>query len=103
MRLRRLLAFASALALVHPAAAQVATNIAPDVAAGFATGTNVTQAGAVTTIAGGVRAGANLFHSFATFDLGAGDVARWTAADPAGVANIVNRVTGGAFSTIAGT
>ncbi|MDB5451887.1 MAG: filamentous hemagglutinin N-terminal protein, partial [Caulobacteraceae bacterium] len=98
-----LLAFASALAVAHPAAAQVATNIAPDVAAGFATGTNVTRAGAVTTIAGGVRAGANLFHSFATFDLGAGDLARWTAADPAGVANIVNRVTGGAFSTIAGT
>jgi filamentous hemagglutinin family protein len=98
-----LLFFASALALAHPASAQVATNIAPDVAAGFTTGTQVTRAGAVTTIAGGVQAGANLFHSFTTFDLGTGDTARWTAANPAGVANIVNRVTGGTFSTIAGT
>src|SRR6185436_15263960 len=85
-----------------PAAAQVTTSITPDTAAGFATGSVVSRTGSVVTIAGGARAGGNLFHSFTAFDLGAGDTAAWTAADPAGVANVVNRVTGGRFSTIAG-
>jgi len=99
----RLLGSAAAAALLAGhAVAQVATSIAPDTAAGFATGSMVSRTGSVVTIAGGARAGGNLFHSFATFDLGAGDTAAWTAADPAGVANVINRVTSGRFSTIAG-
>lgn len=100
---RLLLASAALLALATPAAAQVATNITPDAGNAFATGTTITRAGQVTTIDGGARAGANLFHSFTTFDLAAGETARWTASNPTGVANVINRVTGGAYSTIAGT
>jgi filamentous hemagglutinin family protein len=99
----RLLGSAAVAALLAGhAAAQVATSIAPDTAAGFATGSMVSRTGSVITIAGGVRAGGNLFHSFTTFDLGAGDTAAWTAVDATGVANVVNRVTGGRVSTIAG-
>lgn len=100
---RLILASALVLALAGPAGAQVVTDIAADTAAGFATGTSISRVGAVTTIGGGTLAGANLFHSFATFNLGTGDVARWTAGNPGAVANVVNRVTGGGLSTIAGT
>lgn len=104
MKARHLISFAAVtVALAGPAAGQVTTAIVPDAAAGLATGTTITQAGAVTTIDGGVRAGGNVFHSFTTFDLAAGSSARWTAPNPAAVANVVNRVTGGRFSTIAGT
>ena len=81
-----------------PAAAQVVTSITPDATEG----TSVSRAGLVTTIDGGTRAGGNLFHSFADFSLGAGETARWTASNPATVSNVVNRVTGGAVSNIAG-
>ena len=103
MRRAGLLASVAWLALgAAPAAAQVATAIAPDTNA-FATGTLVNRSGSVTTISGGTQAGGNLFHSFTTFNLGQGDTARWTAANPAGVVNVINRVTGGTFSTVAGT
>lgn len=87
-----------------PLAAVAQTAITPDTAAGRGLGTTVTQAGRVVSIDGGTRAGANLFHSFAGFDLGAGDTALWTrsAGDGAQIANVVNRVTGGQPSTIAG-
>ncbi|WP_293675872.1 filamentous hemagglutinin N-terminal domain-containing protein [uncultured Phenylobacterium sp.] len=89
------------LALAAPAATQ--TSITPDTATGLTTGTAISRVGAVTTIAGGTQAGANLFHSFNSFSLGAGEVAAWTASNPTSVANVVNRVTGGGLSTIAGT
>jgi filamentous hemagglutinin family protein len=92
-----------AAVLAQAAAAQVATTITPDTAAAFATGTGVTKAGAVTTISGGVQTGGNLFHSFNTFNLASGETARWTAANAGSVANVINRVTGGGFSTISGT
>ena len=99
----RLLSSIAWLALgAAPAAAQVATAITPDTN-GFATGTSVSTTGSVTTIGGGVLAGGNLFHSFTTFNLGQGATATWTAANPAGVTNLINRVTGGSYSTIAGT
>ncbi|HEY3951681.1 ShlB/FhaC/HecB family hemolysin secretion/activation protein [Phenylobacterium sp.] len=103
MRRAQLLVSAAALALMAaaPAAAQVTTNITPDTNA-FATGTTVSRSGAVTTISGGTLAGGNLFHSFTTFNLAATDAAVWTAANPASVTNVINRVTGGTFSTIAG-
>jgi len=89
-----------------PSATLAQTLIAPDVDAGRAVGTNVVRMSATTfTIDGGTRAGANLFHSFSQFDLAAGDTANWvrSSGDGGSIANVVNRVTGGQASTIAGT
>lgn len=87
-----------------PLAAVGQTVINPDVVAGRALGTTVGQAGVTYTIAGGTRAGGNLFHSFSQFDLGAGDTARWVGgSDAATVNNVINRVTGGQASRINGT
>lgn len=87
-----------------PLAAVGQTVINPDVVAGRALGTTVGQAGVTYTIAGGTRAGGNLFHSFSQFDLGAGDTARWVGGgDAAAVNNVINRVTGGQASRINGT
>lgn len=89
-----------------PARAQEAiatqTAITPDTLPSLSTGTTVTTDGAVTTIGGGVRAGDNLFHSFSRFNLGAGDIARWTASDAMTIRNVINRVTGGERSFISG-
>jgi len=49
----------------------------------------------------GATRGNNLFHSFAQFDLKAGDVA--TFSGPANIQNILSRVTGGSPSSINGT
>jgi filamentous hemagglutinin family protein len=99
-----LLALAGA---VLPARAQEAiatqTAITPDTLPSLATGTTATTDGTVTTIGGGVRAGDNLFHSFSRFNLGPGDVARWTASDALTIRNVINRVTGGERSFIAGS
>lgn len=48
----------------------------------------------------GQTRGGNLFHSFTTFDVGGGEIARFSG--PASISNIVARVTGGQNSTIAG-
>src|SRR5205085_10306018 len=65
--------------------------------------TTHTENTCVTTIDGGRLAGANLFHSFSRFDLGAGDTARWTSAQAESILNVINRVTGGTTSFIDGT
>src|SRR4051812_17138466 len=96
-------ALLAALALPFVQSAQAQTVITPDQAPDLATGTTVQQQGRVTTIDGGTLRGDNLFHSFSRFDLGANRTARWTTADPASVARVINRVTGGASSRIAGT
>jgi filamentous hemagglutinin family protein len=49
----------------------------------------------------GLQVGANLFHSFSTFNLGAGLTA--TFSGPAGIAHVVARVTGSGPSSIDGT
>lgn len=49
----------------------------------------------------GATRGNNLFHSFAQFDLKAGDVAAFTG--PANIQNILTRVTGGSPASINGT
>ena len=49
----------------------------------------------------GRRDGPNLFHSFATFDVSAGETAIF-ASGSAGIRNLIARVTGGRPSTIAG-
>ena len=106
-------AAALALLLAASAAAQQgeggsgdpATQIRPDASPALSLGTRVSQSGNVHLIDGGTRAGANLFHSFARFDLGRGDVARWTHGEggASSIRNIVSRVTGGTASTILGT
>lgn len=101
----RLILLAGAALVASPAAAQT-TAIVPDaVGSAMAAGTTVHTAGSVTTIDGGTLAGTNLFHSFATFNLAAGDTAHWTTTltDPARVTNVINRVTGGTASQIGGT
>ncbi|MBD0390327.1 MAG: filamentous hemagglutinin N-terminal domain-containing protein, partial [Nostoc sp. C3-bin3] len=52
-------------------------------------------------IDGGVTRGSNLFHSFSEFDIKEGQ--RVYFANPAGVENILTRVTGGNASNIFGT
>ncbi len=79
------------------------TTIIPDTLPSLTTGTTAITDGATTTIGGGVRAGDNLFHSFARFNLGPGDIARWSASDALTIRNVINRVTGGERSFIAGT
>jgi len=88
-----------------PLAAVGQTVIAPDVGGVRGLGTTVGQTGTVFAIDGGTRAGNNLFHSFSRFDLAAGNTASWvrSAGDGGSIANVVNRVTGGTASTIAGT
>ncbi|WP_337187624.1 filamentous hemagglutinin N-terminal domain-containing protein [Phenylobacterium sp.] len=102
-RLVLALALGTIASVAAPARVGAQTVITPDVGNAFALGTTVSGAGGIVTIDGGTRAGANLFHSFSRFDVGVGVTARWTAADPGGVANVVNRVTGGQFSRIDGT
>lgn len=99
------LAFVSlaALAWADLAAAQT-TDITPDTAPQVSLGTTISQTGNVHTIDGGTRAGNNLFHSFQTFSLGTGHIARWThsSGNPVSIANVINRVTGGDPSHIFG-
>ena len=99
-------ALALAIAASTPAfAQQVTTRIVPDTAADRSTGTVAIQQGSTTIIDGGTRVGTNLFHSFTQFDVGTGALAVWlrSAGDGASISNVVNRVTGGAPSTIDGT
>jgi filamentous hemagglutinin family protein len=107
---KRLLPIGVAAALAwggaaHAQPASPPTDIAPDIATPLSLGTTTSRSGPVTTIDGGTRAGANLFHSFSRFDLGQGDVARWVqgSGDGASIAHIINRVTGGDASHISGT
>jgi filamentous hemagglutinin family protein len=66
--------------------------------------TTVTQNGATRDITGGTRRGQNLFHSFGSFSVGAGDTARFLNTTPAlPTTNILGRVTGGERSNIFGT
>lgn len=49
----------------------------------------------------GTASSNNLFHSFTTFNIGAGETANFSG--PANVTNVIGRVTGGSPSTIDGT
>jgi filamentous hemagglutinin family protein len=96
-----LVALATALAAA-PVNAQ--TNIVPDTLPDRDLGTSVSTIGNVTTIDNGTLSGTNLFHSFETFDLAAGDIAQWvyTPGDATAITNVVNRVTGGTPSSLFG-
>lgn len=93
----------SALALffsfcLGPAQAQVKTDIRTD----GTLGPRVSLKGPAAEIpaAYGRIAGRNLFHSFERFDIGTGEAATFTG--PAGIDNVLSRVTGGVRSTIDG-
>ena len=77
--------------------AQVPTALTPDTTLG----TSVSRSGPVYTITGGRQHGPNLFHSFARFSVGTHDTATFTG--PAGISNVLSRVTGGQRSAIDGT
>ncbi len=62
---------------------------------------SVTPRGTVDSINGGATRGANLFHSFGEFNVGEGRAAVFT--NPAGIENIITRVTGANPSNILGT
>ena len=97
MFLGSLLVLASGLAIAD---AQVTTNITGD----GTLGTDVTQNGNIHGITGGTRKGANLFHSFGEFNVGAGDTAMFQNTPAAPVTNnILGRVTGGNISSVFGT
>src|SRR5213075_2936584 len=90
-------------ALLHAGVghAQVPTNITSS-----GLGTSVSPpAGGVYDIAGGTRPGngPNLFHSFGSFSVGAGDVANFRNDSGLYTSNIIGRVTGGQTSNIYGT
>ena len=78
--------------------AQVTTTITVD----GTLNTQISQNGNIHDITGGTRPGEgpNLFHSFGQFNIGDGDVARFTG--PSGIENILSRVTGGEPSNIFG-
>lgn len=78
-----------------------ATSITPTAGAG-SLGTTVTPAGNIRDIGGGTRIGRNLFHSFGSFSVGAGDTARFSSATGLPVHNILGRVTGPGPSRING-
>ena len=77
--------------------AQVTTDITSD----GTMGTTVTQSGNTYNITDGTLKTNNLFHSFGLFSVGEGDTASFNG--PAGIANILSRVTGGLRSDIYGT
>ena len=99
----RKLSFGCALAaLAYASVAAAQTEIAADIDAGRSQGTTVSTSGSVTTIDGGTRVGPNLFHSFRSFSLAAGDTARWTTMDALAIRAVINRITGGDVSFING-
>jgi filamentous hemagglutinin family protein len=78
--------------------AQVITSITPDGTLGT---TVAPPVGNVYNIDGGTIKGTNQFHSFGQLNVGTGDIASFNG--PAGIQNIISRVTGGSGSQIDGT
>ena len=105
--LKRSTSLLAAISVLGPAAGEAAaqaTNITVDICLLF-TGTLVYSSGAGTfhTITGGTPLGTNLFHSFNNFDLASGHTASWQRSNASAFTNVINRVTGGGVSDIAGT
>lgn len=91
--------------------ARAASNVARDGSLGTGPTSALLPAGSVTSNgitygriaipeSYGTRAGTNVFHSFSTFDIGAGEAAVFGLS--AAASNIISRVTGGQVSSIAG-
>jgi filamentous hemagglutinin family protein len=82
-----------------------ATAITPTTGAGNLR-TTVTPSGHVYGITGGTSVGNNLYHSFAQFSIGTGDIAQYQTTNLVpnpSMQNILSRVTGGTPSSIFGT
>jgi filamentous hemagglutinin family protein len=94
----RVLAFVHFLILPSIGLAQVPTNITSS-----GLGTTITPNGSIHDITGGTRRGANLFHSFGLFNVGAGDTANFLNDTGLATSNILGRVNGGQTSSIFGT
>ncbi|HVH73799.1 MAG TPA: hypothetical protein VM755_02660 [Stellaceae bacterium] len=88
----QLLAALGLLAALLPRAA------AQSITANGSLGTRVTLSGSNNTISLGRQVDGNLFHSFGIFGLATGESATFTG--PAGIANIIDRVTGGSPTSI---
>ncbi|MEE4152642.1 MAG: filamentous hemagglutinin N-terminal domain-containing protein [Erythrobacter sp.] len=103
--MKRHLGSVAPFVLLWPCTAIAQTTIVADENNPFDVGTTVSTTAEVTTISDGTRAGNNLFHSFAQFDLAQGDIAQWVrnSPDATTIENVVNRVTGGDASQINGT
>jgi filamentous hemagglutinin family protein len=95
-RVRRATAIAALCALAGGAQAQIRTDPSLGRGAQSLPGPNFV----IPESLGSLR-GANLFHSFAVFGIGAGESATFTTSTR-GIANVVSRVTGGEPSTING-
>ena len=93
----------SLLVLMSPGMSQAqTTNIT---SSGLGTDVQPPVAG-TTSIVGGTTAGPNLFHSFRSFSIGPGEMARFETNNGvanANISNILSRVTGGSSSNILGT
>src|SRR5262245_60448224 len=93
-------------ALLSVGYAQVTTNITSTSGLGNL-GTTVSQAGTTWNITGGTQKGSNLFHSFGSLNVGAGNTANFCnacgSAPLTGIQNILGRVTGNQVSKIFGT
>jgi filamentous hemagglutinin family protein len=91
--------------VIRPLAAAVSLALAfgtqAQVAADGSLGTQVSVAGGTFGITAGTQVGNNLFHSFQTFNLTSVQTASFSG--PAGIANVIGRITGGAPSSIDGT
>jgi len=101
MRLPYLISFSVAFALLSLAANHsVSAQIKPDAT----TATQVTG-NTISPIGAGTVSGANLFHSFDKFNVPASGVVFGvgnSTVNGAAISNIINRVTGGTFSSILG-
>ncbi len=94
------LALGGGLSPIAPSGDCAFAQITPDTTLGSESST-VTSTGSVDQINGGAARGANLFHSFGEFNVESGRAAVFT--NPAGIENILTRVTGGNPSNIFGT
>lgn len=86
--------------------AQAGTTITQTTGAGDLGTTVLPKSGNVVGITNGTLVGNNLFHSFAQFSVGTGDIAQFqttTLTPNPGLGNILGRVTGGNPSSIFGT
>lgn len=90
------------LSLIGSMLPAIAQTPLEDTVPGRALGTQIVDAAlGIQLVSGGTKNGANLFHSFTTFDIPVGRSVYFS--NPTGVQNILARVTGGQRSLIQGT
>jgi filamentous hemagglutinin family protein len=98
----RFVSLVLAATLLSGLSASAYSQIAPTITADGTLGTTVVQSGNVYDIDGGtIIGGINQFHSFDLFSVRTGDIASFNG--PAGIENVLSRVTGADASIIDGT